>query len=243
MPNLTIEQHLLTPNPYSRPSLPLRAVHKIIIHWVANPVTSALVNRNYFENLKHGTRNIYASSHYIVGLFGEIFQCIPDTELAYHAKNANTYSLGIEVCHLDWEGAFSTETYNALINLLVHLCHKYTLDPQKDILRHYDVTGKVCPKYYVHHPAYWTKLKEDVVTCYTKTYLGLPTSTYPHAIKDPSATYQPTSIRLKLNGTVKTVSAFTINDCHYVRLRDLADNTLCITFDPLLGLPCLSVKQ
>lgn len=238
MPNLNIEQHLLTPNPYSRPSLPLRAVHKIVIHWVANPGTSALVNRNYFENLKHGTRNIYASSHYIVGLFGEILQCIPDTELAYHAKNANTYSLGIEVCHLDWEGAFSTETYNALVNLLVHLCHHYTLDPQKDILRHYDVTGKICPKYYVHHPAHWTKLKEDVIAQYRKTYLQLP----PSLTQPLSKTYSPSTIRLKLNGVVKKVSTFTVDDNHYVRLRDLADEHISITYDPLHQLPCVSIN-
>ena len=42
------------------------------------------------------------------------------------------------------------------------LCKKYGLDPRKDLLRHYDVAGKCCPKYYVVHPEAWTQLKEDV---------------------------------------------------------------------------------
>ena len=25
----------------------------------------------------------------------------------------------------------------------------------EDVIRHYDVTGKICPKYYVDHPEAW----------------------------------------------------------------------------------------
>ena len=167
---IKIEEHLLSYNPYSRPALPLRQVKKIIIHWVANPLTSALQNRNYFESLKSGARGIYASSHYIIGLRGEILQCIPDTELAYHAKNANSYSLGIEVCHPDWKGKFSPITYKTLIELLAYLCHRYHLNPQKDLLRHYDVTGKICPKFYVENPNYWNTFKADVVNAYKASH-------------------------------------------------------------------------
>ena len=31
-----------------------------------------------------------------------------------------------------------------------------------DIIRHYDVTGKLCPKYYVQHPSAWKQFKKDV---------------------------------------------------------------------------------
>ena len=97
-----------------------------------------------------------------MGLDGEVIQCIPDNERAYHAKSANSYSLGIETCHPDLEGKFSSCTYNALIALCAMLCQKYGLDPREDLLRHYDVTGKCRPKYYVVHPEAWTQLKEDV---------------------------------------------------------------------------------
>ena len=32
------------------------------------------------------------------------------------------------------------------------------------MIRHYDVTGKNCPKYFVENPEAWEQLKEDVHT-------------------------------------------------------------------------------
>lgn len=151
---------LLTPNPYSRPQLPLNEIKHLVIHWVANPNTSAEANRSYFEGLKRG--QTYASAHYIVGLKGEVVQCIPENEVAYHANQANGYSLGIENCHPDWEGKLSEETYLTLIQLCARLCKKYHLDPDKALLRHYDVTKKNCPKYYVENEKAWQQLKVDV---------------------------------------------------------------------------------
>ena len=60
---------LLTPNPYSRPEIPLEKVNGIVIHYTANPGSSAKANRNYFEGLKDSGQT-YASSHFIVGLKG-----------------------------------------------------------------------------------------------------------------------------------------------------------------------------
>ena len=157
---MEIKQALLTPNTYSRPRQKLSKVTKIVIHWVGNAGSSAKANRDYFESLKY--RNIYASAHYIIGLEGEILQCIPENEVAYHATKANAYSIGIENCHPDWTGKFNDKTYKSLIELCVDLCKRYGLNPDTDIIRHYDVTRKICPKYYVEHPAAWIALKRDV---------------------------------------------------------------------------------
>ena len=35
-------------------------------------------------------------------------------------------------------------------------------DPETDVIRHYDVTGKYCPKYYVENEDAWAALKADV---------------------------------------------------------------------------------
>lgn len=156
---MNVQQKLLTINPYSRPDILLKKLTNIVVHWVGNAGSSAVANRNYFEGLKE--KKAFASSHYIVGLDGEIIQCIPDTEVAYHANQANNYSLGIEVCHQDWEGKFGNKTYNALVELLATLCKKYELGVEA-IIRHYDVTGKLCPKYYVQNPRAWQALKIDV---------------------------------------------------------------------------------
>lgn len=157
---MKIEQALLTPNIYSRPGKKLSNVTKIVVHWVGNPNSTAIANRNYFESLK--TKKVYASAHYIIGLQGEIIQCIPEDEIAYHATTANSCSIGIENCHPDWEGKYNAKTYASLIELCADICVRYNLDPEVDIIRHYDVSRKVCPKYYVQHPIAWQTLKQDV---------------------------------------------------------------------------------
>ena len=127
---------------------------------MGNANTTAINNRNYFESLK--TKKIYASSHYIVGLEGEVIQCVPENEVAYHANQANSYSIGIECCHPDWNGKFNDKTYQSLIELCVDICKRYKLDPQIALIRHYDVTRKQCPLYYVQHQNAWEMLKYDV---------------------------------------------------------------------------------
>lgn len=156
-------EKLLSINPYSRPGKKLTAVKNIVIHWVGNANSTAMANRNYFESLKN--KGIYASSHYIVGLDGEVVQCIPENEIAYHAGNltVNYNSIGIENCHPDWSGKFNDNTYNALIELCVDICNKYGLNADC-IIRHYDVTGKVCPKYYVENQEAFNQLKIDVAS-------------------------------------------------------------------------------
>jgi len=162
---MDIEEKLLTINPMSRPGIKLDSVDMIVLHYVANPGTTAIGNRNYFESLKYQDV-ISASTHYIIGLGGEIIRIIPEDEVAYHSgnKEVNRVSIGIENTHPDATGKFTTATYNSLINLLAYLCTKYNLDPLTSIVRHYDVTRKNCPKYYVDHPSKFEKLKKDVQT-------------------------------------------------------------------------------
>jgi len=154
-------ERFLTINKYSRPAKKLNGVKNIVIHWVGNAGSSAIANRNYFENLKN--KHIYASSQYIIGLNGEVIQCMPENEVAYHAGNLtmNYNSIGIEICHSDWTGKFNDVTYNALIELLVDLCRRYNLTADK-IIRHYDVTGKLCPKYYVEHNNEFLEIRNKV---------------------------------------------------------------------------------
>ena len=81
--------------------------------------------------------------------------CIPENEIAYHVSSANSTYLGIEVCHRDWEGQFTNPTYDTLLELIADICRRHKFYPLTDVIRHYDVTGKNCPKYYVEHPEAW----------------------------------------------------------------------------------------
>lgn len=152
--------NLLTVNEFSRPGTATDKINGIVIHYTANPGTTADQNRNYFEGLKDsGLTN--ASSHFIVGLDGEIVQCIPTAEIAYASNDRNIDTVSIEVCHPDETGRFNKKSYDSLVHLAAWLCGKFDLSP-KDIIRHYDVTGKACPLYFVENEDEWKQFIKAV---------------------------------------------------------------------------------
>ncbi|MDD6380296.1 MAG: peptidoglycan recognition family protein [Lachnospiraceae bacterium] len=158
----SIDVELLTPNKYSRPEIKLEKVKGIVVHYTANPGSTAMENRNYFEGLKDSHKT-FASSHFVVGLDGEIIQCIPTKEVAYASNDRNSDTLSIECCYYAENGRFTEKTYSSLVKLCAYLCHRFGLTSD-DIIRHYDVTGKNCPKYFVEHPKAWKQFRADVKT-------------------------------------------------------------------------------
>ena len=171
---MTITNNYLTPNQYSRPCTKRTRTTKVAVHYVGNPNTSALANRNYFENCKDIHK--YVSSNYIVGLRGEVICCVPDEEIAYCTNQANSYSVSIEVCHPKSDGVFADCTYVSLCELCAMLLKKYKLTVN-DLIRHYDIvrtdgTRKQCPLHWVPTKyqseivatARWNRFKQDVQT-------------------------------------------------------------------------------
>jgi N-acetylmuramoyl-L-alanine amidase len=173
-----IQQWLLTKNRYSRPCTLLKSVKGIVIHWVANPGSTAIANWNYFESLKTQVPpkdDRFASAHYIIGLNGEVIQCAPDKEICYHvgadrytnpalqrlSSYPNNCTVGIELCHPDASGRFTGETLQSCRELVSSLLLKYGLG-KEDIWRHFDVTGKICPKYFVEHTDEWDAFKVSI---------------------------------------------------------------------------------
>ena len=162
---MKIEQMLLTPSKYNRPQTKIKPT-AIAWHYVGNPNTSALANRNYFESLST-THKTKASSHYIIGLEGEILQLIPDDEMSFCTNQANSYTISVECCHPDDTGKFTEETYRSMIWLGKYLMKKHGITEN---IRHYDVTGKCCPKWFVDNPNEWEKFKEELEVEDVKRY-------------------------------------------------------------------------
>lgn len=155
-----VDQELLPINPYSRPGTPLEAVNGVVIHYTGNPGTTAEQNRSYFAGLAQSGET-FASSNFVIGLEGEILECVPLDEVAYASSQRNYDTLSIEVCHPDETGEFTQASYDALVKLVQWLVDTYDLD-RDQILRHYDVTGKECPRYYVQHPEAWEAFLDDL---------------------------------------------------------------------------------
>lgn len=162
-----IDVQLLTVNEYSRPGTETEKIRGIVVHYTANPGSTAMDNRNYFESLKD-THATEVSSNFVIGIEGEIVQCVPTWEVAYASNSRNIDTVSIECCHPDESGVFTNETYRSMVQLCAWLCLKFDLD-EKDVIRHYDVTGKNCPKYFVEDEEAWERFRADIRSAIKKS--------------------------------------------------------------------------
>lgn len=151
-----IDTQIVPINGVGRRGEALEGVNDIVIHYVGNPGTTAQQNRNYYA--KASTE---VSSHFLVGLDGEIILCVPLSEKSSATNWRNKDTISIETCHPDETGQYTDATYASMVKLTAWLCSKYGLD-STHVIRHGDVTGKICPKYFMEDEAAWEKFKSDV---------------------------------------------------------------------------------
>lgn len=151
-----VDVQLISKHNTARTGMRLKDIKNIVIHYVGNPNTTAQNNRDYFNKL-----DTSVSSHFVVGLEGEIIQCVPLYERSAASNERNKDTISIEVCHPDETGKFNESTYESVTKLTAWLCNEFSLD-ETDIIRHYDITGKICPKYYVENEDEWENLKNNV---------------------------------------------------------------------------------
>ena len=151
-----IDQQIIKVDGDSRRGVYLEGVRDIVIHYVGNPGSTAQQNRDYYANPSSDV-----SSHFVIGLKGEIIQCIPLHEKSSASNHRNKDTISIEVCHPDESGKFTDASYQSLVKLTAWLCEICDMGSD-DIIRHYDITGKQCPLYFVTHEGAWEQFKKDV---------------------------------------------------------------------------------
>ncbi|MBR2743449.1 MAG: N-acetylmuramoyl-L-alanine amidase [Clostridia bacterium] len=129
----------------------------IILHYVGNPGTSAAANANYFHNV-----NQRVSVNYVVD-DREIIEIIPPDMKSYGTSDGyyNGRYIQIEMCHPDASGRITDATLERVVWLCRSLSARFGC---ADVLRHYDVTGKRCPLWYVSHEDEWQVLKARILS-------------------------------------------------------------------------------
>ncbi len=145
----------------------------IVIHYVG-ALGDAKANATYYAS-----SNKNASAHYFVGHAGDIWQSVEDKNVAWHCgasiykhtecRNAN--SIGIEMCvrkkniaslnATDRDWYFEDATISSTIELVRELMSKYNINAD-NIVRHYDVTDKICPNPYVYSEKAWSDFKNQL---------------------------------------------------------------------------------
>lgn len=144
---------------------PTSDIKYIVIHYTANDGDTDESNGKYFHN-----NVVETSAHYFVD-DDSITQTVPDNYTAWHcgakkykhASCRNSNSIGIEICDDVKNGVIypSAKTITNVLELVEYLMKKYSI-PKENVIRHYDVTGKACPAYWVDDSKwkaeFWNKL-------------------------------------------------------------------------------------
>lgn len=151
-----------------------QAVSFVVVHYVGAE-GSAGANAKYFST----TPNIKKSAHYFVdhAPLAEVFASVPEEDTAWavgassykHPKCRNANSISVEMCcHYDDETELwyiDKQTEKVAADLVHDIAARHSIS-QENILRHYDVTGKMCPQPYVLDPSLWEAFKADVAGKY-----------------------------------------------------------------------------
>lgn len=157
-------------NPNNYDSKRIRAyksIKYIVIHYTANKGDTAENNAKYFNRCV-----VKASAHYFIDRDGNIAKSVNMNRIAWsvgglfkrvplYGKATNENTISIELCDIVGRGV-SAKQKKALKNLCKAI---YKKCPNiQDIIRHYDVNGKICPQYYVDNVDKWEKLKKEVLS-------------------------------------------------------------------------------
>lgn len=179
-------------------------VEWIVMHYTANDGDSDTSNGKYFQN----PLNPVASAHFFVD-DDSITISVPEDYVAYHCgayhythpfcRNYN--SIGIEMCDAKRDGKVmaTAKTIANAADLTAMLCEKYNI-PVDHIIRHYDVTGKLCPKYWVDDP--------DGIVRFRKL------------VKEAGEMVETS--RMIVDGKEVPVERILKNGTNYVKIRDVA---------------------
>ena len=141
-----------------------KAINYLVIHYTGNKGDTANNNAVYFAR-----EDVSKSAHYFVDE-NEVWQSVPDTDTAWHCgaktykhkscRNAN--SLGIEICMNDKDDNIRLKSIENAIKLTKMLMQKYNISID-NVIRHYDVTGKDCPRPMVENEDLWTSFKQSLL--------------------------------------------------------------------------------
>lgn len=185
------------------------SIKYIVVHYTGNDGDTDENNGKYFKN-----NVVKTSAHYFVD-GDSITQAVPDNYVAYHcgatkykhASCRNSNSLAVELCDDVKNGVVypSAATIANAVDLVKDLMKKYNV-PAANVIRHYDVTGKLCPAYWSGTAAKDKKWKAEFWDKLSATPASKSSAIDPAASFDKaySKTYTVTASGLNLRAGAST---------------------------------------
>lgn len=145
----------------------VKDIKYIVIHFTANDGDHDEGNANYFVDDDSITQSL--GDNYVAWSVGggKYSSCAYTGGGKFYGKCSNANSLNMELCDTVRNGksGFTKETVTNAVNLVISLMEKYDID-LNHVIRHFDVTGKLCPKPFVDNAKGWKEFKKRLVKKY-----------------------------------------------------------------------------
>lgn len=153
-------------------------IRYLVLHYTGNTGDTAAANAAYFQRSV-----VKASAHYFVD-DTTVYRSVPDLTVAWavggtkwadcaqtgggamYGKITNSNSLSVELCGTAGDGRASEATQTNAAELCRKLMAQYSI-PIENVYRHFDVTGKHCPRYWMDALA-WQTFKARLKTAPAK---------------------------------------------------------------------------
>lgn len=203
----------------------------IVVHYTASPNDTAEGEAKYFKN-----NFIGASAHYFVDE-RSVYRSVIDSDAAwhcganvyYHGECRNDNSIGVELCckkknptsrkaeDKDWY--FDKGTVKNAAELIKYLMSEYEI-PIENVVRHYDVTHKICPAPFVHNQSDWERFKDMLKGEDEMVVKG----------------------KINVNGKEYEVDKILKDGSNFIKLSDLKSMGFDVGYDEKSKVPSLGVK-
>lgn len=224
---MQIKEQLIPKGTKRRSGIKMGKVSFFVDHDTGNPGSTAQNNADYYCR---SAQEISASAHAFIDDKGVII-CIPchkaDKEKAWHVMynkpydnelygvDANDQALGFELCYFPNDKERSLKAYRNYIEFAAIMCKEHNIPPEKRS-GHFQLD-----------PQRRSDPKNAL------SYIG---KTYADMIKDikdkvEGKSMETKQIKVKLNGNVKQVSAINIDGYNYVKIQDLKDHYIDVSYD------------
>ena len=213
------------------------SIKYIVMHYTANDGDTDEGNAHYFQGA--GRR---ASAHYFVDE-DSVTQSVRDNDAAWHCGGdlesahhplrgicMNRNSLGVEMCSDIVGGKYTItpQTVDRAVELVKYLMAKYGIDVDH-VVRHYDVTGKLCPEPWVRDESLWRKFKAR-----------LTAPVEPEPKKEDKVVEKK---NVMLNGKTYTCECITRDEVNYIKMRSLEQAGFTVSYDAVRKLPSITAPQ
>ena len=205
----------------------VNSIKYIVIHYTGNKNDRAVSNCRYFQS-----SNRQASAHYFVDE-NEIYQSVEDNVVAwsvggnkypsfpnadggkFYGKCTNNNSISIEMCNsVDF---VPQKTRDNVRELVLHLMKKYNV-PKENIITHYQIVGKLCPRPLIDIKK-WNEFKDYI-----------------------TGGYEVKKTKININGKLVEIETINVDGNNYVKLRGLESEKITIGYDSVKKTPTVTTK-